>query len=183
MLWRRNKFRVPELALVCTLTLAGCSTSSPNPAASGAASPLTSLSASSSPSSETSPPPLARGDLFPTAASPYFTARYSRTVDASGSKALRIAIVGIDGQPAFSPSIVGVDPGQVLRETVFQSGGLSAQFHHNFSIKSLGIDESIPIGKGHGVIVTVTVPSSGTLTFFCKYHAAAEEHAGEFQVG
>jgi plastocyanin len=165
-----------RLALILTVGLTTCSTSSPDIAPSASTSP------SASPSAETSPAPLVRGDLFPVSASPYFTARYSRTVDASGNAALRIAIVGIDGQPAFSPSIVQVEPGQVLKVTVFQSGGLSAQFHHNFSIKSLGIDESLPIGKGNSATVTVTVPASGTLTFFCKYHAAAEEHAGEFRV-
>lgn len=166
------------IALLLVVGSVGCSKGTPAPAQS--TSPT---SVSTSPSAEASPAPLVRGDLFPTAGSPFFTARYSRTVDASGNSALRIAIVGIDAQPAFSPSVVEVEPGQVLDVTVFQSGGLSAQFHHNFSIKSLGIDESIPIGKGNSVTVTVTVPESGTLTFFCKYHAAVEEHAGEFRVG
>ena len=123
------------------------------------------------------------GDLFTTTGKPYFDARYTRTVDARGKSSFRIAIVGIGGRPAFNPSIVEVDPGQVLSVTVFQSGGLSATFEHNFSIDGQGIDENILAGKGHSVTVKVTVPESGTLTFFCKFHGATEQHAGEFRVG
>jgi plastocyanin len=39
---------------------------------------------------------------------------------------------------------------------------------HNFSITSLGIDKDIE--KGASVTVSVALPASGTLPFFCKYH-------------
>jgi len=39
---------------------------------------------------------------------------------------------------------------------------------HNFSITSLGISKDIEMGKS--VTVSVQLPSSGTLPFFCKYH-------------
>lgn len=163
------------LALALTLALIGCSTSSSDEA------PASSTSVTTTPTVESSPAPLVRGDLFTTSAPPSYTARYSRTVDARGKETLRIAIVGIDALPAFSPSVVEVDPGQVLTVTVFQSGGASAQFHHNFSIESLGIDRTIPSGE-YSVTVTVTIPVSGTLTFFCSFHADLEQHAGEFRV-
>jgi hypothetical protein len=33
------------------------------------------------------------------------------------------------------------------------------------------------------VTVKVTVPESGALAFYCKFHGQLEQHAGEFRVG
>ena len=79
----------------------------------------------------------------------------------------------------YGKASVRVEPtGKV---TVLQNDDLSAHCQHNFSITSLGIDEDIPKGAGHHITVDVTVPSSGELEFFCKYHLD-ERHAGTFLV-
>jgi plastocyanin len=42
---------------------------------------------------------------------------------------------------------------------------------HNFSISSMSIDKDIE--KGQTATVTVTLPSSGVVQFFCKYHKSS----------
>lgn len=84
--------------------------------------------------------------------------------------------------PGFQPSVISGAPGQVLRVTVYQADDESSGFQHNFSIDQLHIDKDIPEGAGHSISVMVTLPESGSLTFYCSYHVAAEQHAGEFLI-
>jgi plastocyanin len=51
---------------------------------------------------------------------------------------------------------------------------------HNFSISSMGISKNIE--KGGSVTVSVKLPASGTLPFFCKYHKSLGMQ-GAFIVG
>ena len=51
---------------------------------------------------------------------------------------------------------------------------------HNFSVKSLGIDEDV--AGGQSVTVKVKLPSSGVLPFICKYHVSSGMQ-GAFLVG
>ena len=84
--------------------------------------------------------------------------------------------------PGFKPSVITGSPGQRIHVTVKQANDASAGFQHNFSIDQLHIDKDIPQGAGNSISVTVTLPTSGSLTFYCKYHVAAEYDAGEFLI-
>ncbi len=67
----------------------------------------------------------------------------------------------------FVPTFVDVQGGGTVTVTVTNSG----QALHNFSITSLGIDQDVP--PGTSITVSVQLPTSGTLSFFCKYHVGA----------
>jgi plastocyanin len=111
--------------------------------------------------------------------------RYTSTEDASDRGAVTINIIGQDGLPAFEPAIITGEPGQTLDVTVYQTDDRSTDFQHNFSVNGAGveaIDKDIPKGAGHSVTVTVTLPTTGRLAFFCAYHVAMEQHAGLFSV-
>jgi plastocyanin len=64
----------------------------------------------------------------------------------------------------FEPTIMKGSPGQELTIELSNEGSAL----HNFSIPDQSIDQDVqPDTKGE---VTVTLPDSGTLVFFCKYH-------------
>ena len=64
----------------------------------------------------------------------------------------------------FEPTILKGSPGQKLTIELSNEGSAL----HNFSIPDQSIDQDVqPDTKGE---VTVTLPDSGTLVFFCKYH-------------
>jgi plastocyanin len=64
----------------------------------------------------------------------------------------------------FEPTIMKGSPGQELTIELSNEGSAL----HNISIPDQSIDQDVqPDTKGE---VTVTLPDSGTLVFFCKYH-------------
>jgi plastocyanin len=64
----------------------------------------------------------------------------------------------------FEPTILKGTPGQKLTIELSNEGSAL----HNFSIPDQSIDQDVqPDTKGE---VTVTLPDSGTVVFFCKYH-------------
>jgi plastocyanin len=64
----------------------------------------------------------------------------------------------------FEPTILKGSPGQELTIELSNEGSAL----HNFSIPDQSIDQDVqPDTKGEA---TVTLPDSGTLVFFCKYH-------------
>ena len=64
----------------------------------------------------------------------------------------------------FEPTILKGSPGQKLTIELSNEGSAL----HNFSIPDQSIDQDVqPDTKGEA---TVTLPDSGTLVFFCKYH-------------
>jgi plastocyanin len=66
----------------------------------------------------------------------------------------------------FNPTVFTAHPGDKLTLTL----GNESTTLHNFSLTERGIDKDIqPDAK---ITVTVTFPPSGTLVFFCKYHAS-----------
>jgi YVTN family beta-propeller protein len=76
----------------------------------------------------------------------------------------------------FAPTFLRGEPGQPLTlEVENESGTL-----HNLSIPALQIDQDIP--PRAKAQVQVTFPSSGTLRFFCKLHAAMGMN-GELRTG
>jgi len=80
-----------------------------------------------------------------------------------------------NGQFYFNPSCVK-STGGTLTITVKNVGNVE----HNFSIASLKINKDIP--KGQSVTVSVKLPTSGTLAFFCEYHHTSGMQ-GAFIVG
>ena len=117
-----------------------------------------------------------------------WSGRFTSDKNAQGLSDLTINIVAVipPGEvalgPAFEPSVITGSPGQVFHVTVKQAKDASENFQHNFSIDQLHIHRDIPEGAGNSISVTVTLPQSGSLTFYCKYHVAAEQHAGEFLI-
>ena len=68
----------------------------------------------------------------------------------------------------FSPTILEGPPGQEVTLTVTNTG----QALHNFSIPGGSVD--VDLQAGESTTVTVTFPSSGAVTFECKYHLAQD---------
>jgi plastocyanin len=66
----------------------------------------------------------------------------------------------------FEPTCTRVQGGN-LTITVTNSG----QALHNFSVKSLGIDQDVAAGQS--ITVRVEFDGSAPLAFFCKYHVAS----------
>ena len=74
----------------------------------------------------------------------------------------------------FKPTFIKAKPGQSINVELENEGMLP----HNFSITSLNIDETVqPGGK---VERTFTLPASGDVTFFCKFHADDGMRGGFF---
>jgi plastocyanin len=83
-------------------------------------------------------------------------------VKAASGSAASLDADNDNGQFYFEPSCV--QGSGTLSVTIKNVGDVE----HNFSVTSLGISKDIE--KGHSVTVSVKLPSSGTLPFFCKYH-------------
>ena len=66
----------------------------------------------------------------------------------------------------FDPTVLSGSGGQTL--TISLDNSTSSL--HNFSLPQQQLDQDVP--PGQSVKVTVTLPASGELVFFCKYHHA-----------
>jgi plastocyanin len=67
----------------------------------------------------------------------------------------------------FSPTFIEAKPGAKVSLEIKNEGSAT----HNFSIDSANISKDItPDGKA---TVEVTVPASGSLNFYCKFHKAS----------
>jgi plastocyanin len=64
----------------------------------------------------------------------------------------------------FEPTFIQGDAGKPLQLTIKNDSSAT----HNLSITNQGIDQDIP-AKG-SITVTVTLPASGAIGFFCKFH-------------
>ena len=64
----------------------------------------------------------------------------------------------------FEPTVIKGKPGQRLTLTIKNSSSTE----HNFTVKSQHVNKDLNGGKTE--TVTVTLPSSGTISFFCEYH-------------
>lgn len=76
----------------------------------------------------------------------------------------------------FDPAVLKGDPGQKLTIELENEG----EVEHNFSITSQSVDQDVQPDKK--TEVTVTLPRSGTLKFFCKFHES-QGMTGTLQVG
>ena len=66
----------------------------------------------------------------------------------------------------FQPTVLRGQAGQRLSIELRNAG----QAGHNFSLTEQNVDQDVAAGED--AKVTVTFPDSGTLAFFCKFHAA-----------
>lgn len=66
----------------------------------------------------------------------------------------------------FQPTVLKGSPGQHLTVTVKNDTGTN----HNFSIASQHVNKDVD--AKHDETVSITFPSSGTVSFFCEYHHA-----------
>lgn len=64
----------------------------------------------------------------------------------------------------FSPTFIKAKPGSTLTIEIDNEGTML----HSYTIDSAKVDALIPAGKKGQV--TVTVPKSGNLNFYCKFH-------------
>lgn len=80
------------------------------------------------------------------------------------------------GEFYFSPTVLSGPAGQEVTLTITNVG----QALHNFSLPDQGVD--VDIQAGQQATVTVTFPSSGAVTFECKYHLP-QNMRGELRAG
>jgi plastocyanin len=64
----------------------------------------------------------------------------------------------------FEPTVLKGKPGSSVTLELKNEGSVE----HNFTIDSQGIDKDLQPGKD--VKVSVTIPKSGVVSFYCKYH-------------
>lgn len=155
--------RIGALAAALTMTLAACS--------SGAAS----TDAAAPTSAPASTP--ATGALSPEGGSCGDAAGLQGQVEDRGTGEASAGAITIDaGEFFFAPTCVRAGAGEKLEVTVTNSGSAL----HNLSVGSLDIDEDVD--PGESITVTIEFPSSGALSFVCKYHVASGMQ-GAFLVG
>ena len=64
----------------------------------------------------------------------------------------------------FDPTVLKGKPGQKVTLELKNEG----KVEHNFSIDAQNIDKDLDAGES--ATVTVTIPQSGQISFYCKYH-------------
>ena len=64
----------------------------------------------------------------------------------------------------FEPTVLKGTPGQKITLELENEGSIE----HNFTVAAQGIDKDLEAGED--AKVTVTIPKSGALSFYCKYH-------------
>jgi plastocyanin len=64
----------------------------------------------------------------------------------------------------FKPTVLKGKPGSSITLELKNEGAVE----HNFTIDSQGIDKDLKAGE-HAT-VSVTIPKSGSISFYCKYH-------------
>jgi plastocyanin len=82
------------------------------------------------------------------------------TKDVSGAPSVNVEM----NDHSFSPTIIKATPGQKLKLNFSNHGTVE----HNFTVQSQGISRDVPPQKTANV--EVTLPSSGLIAFYCKYH-------------
>jgi plastocyanin len=67
----------------------------------------------------------------------------------------------------FEPTILKGKPGQKIKLDLENEGSVE----HSFTVDSQGVDQEIQ--PGDEAEVTVTVPKSGSVSFYCKFHKSS----------
>lgn len=168
------RFGHPRCCLALAILLAGCAappsqptaapqaTSAASTSAPAAVSPAASPSIArpeASPSPATSPSPRAALPSGPVQLGS-LTFNNRGLQDARGKDGLELEADDF----YFRPTFIQGTPGQKLKLEIANEG----KVQHNFSLEAQQIDQNIaPDGT---IEVEVTVPPSGALRFFCKFH-------------
>jgi plastocyanin len=152
-----HALKVIPLLLALGLFAGACSKSSTgaNPT-----SPPVSTSPSLSPSGSASPSACESSGATMTLNG--LTANDHGTKDVSGGGKQEVEVDSC----YFNPTVFTAHPGDKLTLTL----GNESDTLHNFSLTEQSIDKDIQ--PDAETTVTVTFPASGTLVFFCKYHAS-----------
>lgn len=82
------------------------------------------------------------------------------TKDASGMEELDVEL----DDDYFEPTVITGTPGQKLKLELENEGSNE----HNFTLESQSLDNDVDAGEKADV--TVTIPQSGQLSFYCRYH-------------
>ncbi len=90
------------------------------------------------------------------------TANNHGSKSVSGASSAEVAL----GDFFFNPTVINGKPGQKVTFQLKNEGSAL----HNFSLTAQSIDKDIQPGQTEDV--SVTLPKSGFLEFFCKYHQA-----------
>ena len=77
----------------------------------------------------------------------------------------------------FVPNRISGQGGHQLKLQLKNTGTVE----HNFSVTAQHIDKDLQPGKS--ATVTITVPGSGSVQFFCSYHKASYNMVGSITVG
>jgi plastocyanin len=138
------------LAVACGSNSNGSSASGGGAGASGATSPAT------SPSDEEGGGTITLEGQ---------TANDHGSKDVSGQTDISLELDNEDSEYYFSPTVLKGSPGQEITIELENEGSTE----HNFSLTDQGIDQNVdPDGKAE---VSVAFPKSGTIVFFCAFHA------------
>jgi plastocyanin len=90
------------------------------------------------------------------------TANNHGSKNVSGASTAEIGL----GDFFFNPTVITGKPGQKITFELKNEGSAL----HNFSLTAQSIDKDVQPGQTEDI--TVTLPKSGFLEFFCKYHKA-----------
>lgn len=82
------------------------------------------------------------------------------TKDASGMEELDVEL----DDDYFEPTVITGTPGESVKLELENEGG----DEHNFTLESQNLDQDVEAGEK--AEVTVTIPQSGQVSFYCKYH-------------
>ncbi len=151
---RRSGARIGVLVFAIALVAAACGKSSN----SSAGSPSASESAGGSPSASASASASGGDEGTITVGSDEANNHGSK--DVSGASSVKMEMDDF----YFEPTVLTGTPGQQLTINLDNEG--SAE--HNFSITEQSVDTDVQPGA-EGT-VTVTIPQSGFVEFFCKFH-------------
>ena len=93
-----------------------------------------------------------------------------------GTKTVSGATIDVEADNYyFEPSVIRGTPGQKITVNLKNNSGTQ----HNFTVKEQNVNVDL---DAHGTkTATITIPSSGSVSFYCEYHQA-RGMAGIFQV-
>lgn len=95
------------------------------------------------------------------------------TIELGGQEANNHGEADVSGQASlefelddfyFAPTVLEGEAGQSVTLEAFNEG----EAQHTFTVDALGIDETLSPGAGKSL--EVTLPESGALLFYCRFH-------------